>query len=210
MLARRRWLAEVHLSEGGERSKCQGQLFIPVKKKFWRLPLGHREFSDVIFLFSFLNASRHCLYSFFILWNRLGGPASLHGWGGGGGVTAKRWTLGRWEMALWATASLKWPMSDGGDGVGYINVSWCRHWVRYFWEPAVDWAATNGHYYYGLFVCCFTGGGGDTRSGPPDKLSVHTDLCVRITSAAWWQPAVLFSCSAESHTMLVHDLFIAN
>ena len=33
----------------------------------------------------------------------------------------------------------------------------------------------------------------DTRSGPPDKLSVHTDLSVRITTPAWWRPAVLFS-----------------
>ena len=53
------------------------------KKGFDGFHWATGEFSAVaIFLFAFLNASRHCLCSFIILWNSLGGPASLRDfWG---------------------------------------------------------------------------------------------------------------------------------
>ena len=89
-------------------------------------------------------------------------------------------------MALRATASPKWPMSDDGDRVGYKR-QLMSTLSALLLGTGGGLGGSKQSSVLGTVFCgclCVVFWGVDTRSGTPDKLSVHTDLCVRITTAA--------------------------
>ena len=87
----------------------KGSFLFPWKKKRKVLTVSigpQGNFQTWFFFFFFLNASRHCLYHLFMLWNSLGGPASLHGFGG------SRQNAERWEVWDDIVGNSKSKMAD--------------------------------------------------------------------------------------------------